>query len=274
MLRFTPKLRAVCLLDRFTGKMSKAFLIKSLAAIFLAFTASLTLSAQNNGSIPYKSQEMSEKDGVPVLMEHLPEWETVRKRASFSKSVGDLKNALGDRKILDLVDFTAGTEAASASYDAGKLLVIEYTSPQASVEADNKFKTFLAETSDGATVYRRIGNYNVLVFDANDKAAAESLIDQVKYEKQVQWLGNNPFHISPERAFVLTTSDIFLSTVFVIVMGIGLSVVGGLIAGLVFFSLREHRRAGMPTFSDAGGMIRLNLDGFTPDVTPNRYLQD
>ena len=260
--------------DRIIEKMSKAFLLTSAAALFLACIASLNVLGQTDRSIPYKSQEISEKDGVPVVMEHLPEWETVRKRAAFAKNGSELKRALGDRPIFDLVDFTAGTEAASAEYDVGKLLIIEYTSPQASVDADQKFKAFIADSGDTTIAYRRIGNYNVLILDAPDTPAAEALIDQVKYEKQVQWLGNNPFHISAERAFVLTTADIFFSTVLVILMGIGFSIIGGIVAGYTFFSLREYKRASMPTFSDSGGMTRLNLDGFTPDIVPKRFLGD
>jgi len=250
--------------------MPKTFLIDLLAAILLACTISLTAVGQSNSSIPYKAQEVSEKDGIPVLIKHLPDWEVVRGRATFAHSVGELKAALGDRPLLDLIDFSAGTEAVTVPYDAGKLLIIEYSSPQASVEADAKFTAAI----DSSTAYRRIGNYNVLIFDVTDAAAAGALIDQVKYEKNIQWLGNNPFRISAERAFVLTTSDIFLSTVLVIVMGIGTSIVCGLIAGFVYFQLRDRRRAAMGIYTDAGGMTRLNLDGFTPDIIPERLLKD
>jgi hypothetical protein len=123
-------------------------------------------------------------------------------------------------------------------------------------------------------VYRRIGNYNVFVFDAADPTSANALLDQVKYEKVVQWLGRNPYIISAERAFVLTTSDIFLSTFLAIVGGLGFAILTGVIAGYAFFSIREYKRASMPTFSDAGGMTRLNLDGFTPDITPKHLLKD
>jgi hypothetical protein len=99
-------------------------------------------------------------------------------------------------------------------------------------------------------------------------------LDQVKYEKTVQWLGRNPFDISPERAFVLQTSDLFISTVLVILMGIGFSIVGGLIVGYAFFFVREQKRARMSTFTDAGGMTRLNLDGFTPEIVPKGLLKD
>ena len=236
--------------------------------------ASLALS-QVPAAPKYKSQEISETDGVPVIVKHLPDWEQVRDHAKFATNTDDLKAELGERPILDLIDFSAGTEAATAPYDAGRLLIIEYSSPQGSVDADTKFTAKLADDAlAGSTVYKRIGNYNVFVFDAADKTAAGALIDQVKYEKSVQWLGNNPFRISPERAFVLTTTDLFISTVMIVLIGIGIAIGGGLVIGYTFFYVREQKRAGMPTFSDAGGMTRLNLDGFTPEIVPDRLVND
>lgn len=253
-------------------KMFKSIVISSLS---LLLTSVLTLSAaaQANSPIPYKSSEVSENDGLPVLIKHLPDWESVRGQAKFSTNVGDLKAVLGERPVLDLIDFSIGTEAVTASYPAGKLLIVEFATPQASIESDADFTAKLAESRDSSTVYRRIGNYNAFVFDAPDPAAANALLDQVKYEKQIQWLGKNPFLISAERAFVLQTSDLFLSTVVVILIGIGFSIVGGLLAGFMFFRSRERRRAAMPTFTDAGGMTRLNLDGFTPEISPDRLLR-
>ena len=116
------------------------------------------------------------------------------------------------------------------------------------------------------------GDLPTLVFDATGSRAANALIDQVKYEKQVTWLGKNPFAISAERAFVITTSDIFLSTLLVIVGGLVSSILIGVIVGYIFFQLRERKRATMTTYTDAGGMTRLNLDGFTPEITPDRLL--
>ncbi|HVF47634.1 MAG TPA: hypothetical protein VNA17_08725 [Pyrinomonadaceae bacterium] len=240
-------------------------IVRTLARLFLLLVFTLPSLAQHNGSIPYKSQEVSDLDGIPVLLKHLPEWERVKGTARFATSVADLKAALGDRPLLDLIDFSVGTEAVTATYDTGKLLIIEYTSPQGSAEADRAFTAALSQSGDATTVYRRIGNYNALVFDASDRAAAEALLDQVKYEKQIQWLGDNPFIISAERAFVLTTSDIFLSTLLVILIGIGVAIFGGVISGYIFFYMRDGRRAGMHAFSDAGGMTRLNLDGLSSD---------
>ena len=106
---------------------------------------------------------------------------------------------MGNRPVLELIDFEAGTEAVTAKYDAGKLLIVEYLTPQGSVDADNKIKQKLAEEQDSQIFYRRIGNYNAFVFDGNDKTAAKALLDQVKYEKEIQWLGYNPFAIQKIR---------------------------------------------------------------------------
>ena len=256
------------------AKLSKTLLKGPIATLFLALVSSLSSSGQDVGLVPYKSQEVSEVDGIPVLIKHLPNWETVRGETTFATNIGDLKRALGDRAVLDLIEFTAGTEAVTAPYDAGKLLIIEYTSPQGSVDADTKFSASLAESDNRTTLYRRIGNYNVFVFDPPDQAAAAALIDQVKYEKQIQWLGDNPFLITAERAFVLTTSDIFLSTAMVIIFGMAGSVIVGIFAGYIFFYFRDGKRSKRRTFSDAGGMTRLNLDGFTSENVPERLLKD
>jgi hypothetical protein len=203
-------------------------------------------------------------------MEHLPDWEAHRNSAVFATSVEQLKAAVGARPILDQIEFTPGTEAVAANYDAGKLVILEYASPEVSAEVDK----VATDNVDNSTAYRRIGNYNAFVFDVSDKSAANALLDQIKYEKDIQWLGNNPFRISAERAFAMTTADIFMSTLWVILIGIGLSIVGGIVTGFVFFSSRERYRRSLPTFSDAGGMTRLNLDGLTPDIAPSRLLGD
>jgi hypothetical protein len=239
-------------------------------AIFVFWAMIPFAEAQVPAGSPYQTQEYSEGDRIPVLIKHLPDWESVRESTTFAHDVTALKAKLGERPVLDQIDLTPGTEAALATYPAGKLLIVEFASPQSSAEADGKITASLAD--DATTAYRRIGNYNAFVFDAKDAASAAALLDQVKYEKDIQWLGKNPFRITPERAFVLTTSDIFLSTVIVIVMGIGIAILGGLIAGFTYFMFRERRRAGMSAYTDAGGMTRLNLDGFTPDLAPERLL--
>jgi len=257
-----------------TAEMKRLVVFASIL-LFVLSIASADRSVAQGSRSPVKSQEVSEGDGIPVLVKHLPDWEKVKPQATFATNLSILKAGLGQRPVLDLIDFTAGTEAVTAQYPAGRLVIIEYASPQQSIEADTAFKNFLAQQNDGRTFYKRTGNYNILVFDGTDEASANALIEQVKYEKNIQWLGEDPFLFhNLERAFVMQTTDLFFSTVEVIVLGMGLSVVGGLIVGFVYFQFRERRRAAMNAFSDAGGMTRLNLDGFTPDMSADRLLSE
>jgi hypothetical protein len=245
----------------------------SICAFFILING---VFAQSNGAPPIKSREVSDADSIPVLIKHLPDWENARNRATYILNQDDLRNALGSREVLNLIEFESGTEAVAAQYDAGKLLLIEYMTPQASVDADGKISQRLTENGQNqSTVYRRIGNYNVLVFDVTDPVAANALLDQIKYEKNVQWLGRDPFMLKrAERALVVGLSELFVATTLTIVSGLGLSVVAGIVVGVLFFRYREQKRAGMETFSDAGGMTRLNLDGFTPPITSERLLKD
>ena len=253
-----------------TGFVPKRFVVTIYLLLIMA------ASAFSQAANPYKSQEISESDGIPVLIKHLPDWESHQTKLTFIRDTNALKQALGERPIFDLIDFSAGTEAVTAPYDAGKLLIVEYATPQASIEADTNINQSLSELGPGANItYRRIGNYNAFVFDTTDTEAANALLEQVKYEKNIQWLGEDPFLLRrAERAFINTTSDIFVSTLLWITMGLGFSIIGGIFTGLVFFRIREQKRRSMPTFSDAGGMTRLNLDGFTPDIVPKGLLGD
>jgi|tagenome__1003787_1003787.scaffolds.fasta_scaffold20527495_2 hypothetical protein len=256
------------------AEMKRFVVFTSLWFCLLMVGSAADLSAQT-GKNTVKSQEISESDGVPVLVKHLPDSEKVRAQTTFANNASTLKKALGTTAVVDLIDFAGGTEAVTAPYPAGRLLIIEYTSPQQSIEADNNFKNFLAQNNDGHTFYKRTGNYNIFVFDASDEAAANELISQVKYEKNIQWLGEDPFLFhNLERAFVNQTADLFFSTVEVIMLGIGLSIVGGLIVGFIYFRVRERQRRTFREYSDAGGMIRLNLDGFTPEISSSKLLSD
>ncbi|HXH69683.1 MAG TPA: hypothetical protein VNI60_04965, partial [Pyrinomonadaceae bacterium] len=254
--------------------MKKVWLIKSLFSIYVVLLLTCGMFAQEKTLQQMKSQEVSDDDGLPVLLKHLPDWENVRNRATYANNVDDLRQALGERPVFSSIDFVAGTEAVTAPYNQGKLLIVESATPQVSVETDYKVKQFLAESGQNSPfIYRRIGNYNAFVFDAPDEASANVLLDKVKYEKTIQWLGTNPFLLRrAERAFIQDTSDLFVSTLLMILSGLGLAIVAGIAVGFLFFYLREQKRSTMEAFSDAGGMIRLNLDDLTPQISSDRLL--
>jgi len=233
--------------------------------VTLAAFVTLVLGAVATGfsqSAP-KSQEISEADGQPVLLKHLPDYTTVQTSAVFVADKAGLKGAVGDQPVLDTLEFAGGTEAVTAVYPQGRLVIIEYTNPQSSIEADTKVQQFIGSTQPGF-VYRRIGNYNAFVFGATDAVAAGELLDQVKYQKTVQWLGEDPYILKKlERYMVTTSKDIMISTVLVIVFGLAVSILAGIVAGFIFFRFRDQKRAGRAAFSDAGGLTRLNLDGLS-----------
>ncbi len=247
-----------------------SFLILTVLSVFA------TVYAQNDATPMIKSREISEKEGIPVLVKHLPDWENAHNRSTYILNQNDLRNALGERAVLDAINFESGTEAVTTSYGDAKLLLVEFMTPQASLDADEKITRKLTEVDQNQPIfYRRIGNYNAFVFDTTDETAAKNLLDRIKYEKDVQWLGADPFSLKrAERAFVLTTSDIFITTVVVIVGGLGLSILVGLFVGIFYFYRLKRKRMLMNEFSDAGGMTRLNLDGLTPQVLSDRLLND
>ena len=255
-------------------KMERAWFIKIIFFICVMGLAGAGVFAQIDDRGYSQSQEVSESDGIPVIIKHLPDWENVE--PMFITDKDRLIAIFGERPIFDSIDFVGGTEAVIAAYPQGKLLIVEYSSPQASAETDTKIKQQLTQTVQNPPIfYRRIGNYNVFLFDGTDEAAANALFDQIKYQKVVQWLDKDPTILQrAERVFIQTYSGMFVGTSIAIVLGLGFSLVMGIATGVVFYYWREHKRATMSKFSDAGGMTRLNLDDLTPDIAPERLLKD
>ncbi len=136
--------------------MKKIWLIKSLFSICVILLLCGGIFAQDKTLSQMKSQEVSDDDGLPVLLKHLPDWENVRNRAVFANNVNDLRQALGARPVFDSIDFVAGTEAVTAPYNDGKLLIVECATPQGSVETDNKVNQILAETGQNPPFIYRI----------------------------------------------------------------------------------------------------------------------
>lgn len=240
--------------------------------LILAFFAFYTNVPAQNPTAPAADSE----DTTPAILTHLPEWENVRRNSVHITNSEGLKSALGERPVFDLINFSAGTEAAQANYEAGKLLIVEYGNPQLSIDADNQIRQRLTENAPNPPIYaRRVGNYEVLVFDAADESSANALIDQVKYEKSVRWLGQDPtLYQRAERAYLEKTANVFTSTILSIVLGLTFAVCLGIAAGFIVFYMRKQKRASMQTFSDAGGMVRLNLDDLTTEISADRLLKD
>ncbi|HVF58131.1 MAG TPA: hypothetical protein VM934_18425 [Pyrinomonadaceae bacterium] len=214
---------------------------------------------------------------VPVLVQHLPDWEKVQRQAVYAASLPALQSAAGHRPVLDAVSFEGGAEAATAPYGAARVVVVEFTTPQHAGDADARITERITQLrGEGKPVpssYRRVGNYSVFVFDAADAASAEALMSGVKYEKDVRWLGPNP-HAEEiaVKAYTQTMGGVILTTLKTTGAAILLCLgVGGLFGGAVFM-YRRAQATSREAYSDAGGMLRLNLEDVNAPNTSAKLL--
>ncbi len=235
----------------------------------------LAVPVDSQISRPTVSQEVSDDDdNLPVLVRHLPDWEAKRADAKYFVESGEFRSFFKGRQISDTIDFFPGTEAVFATYVEGQLLIVEYSTPQASAAVDKAVKEKSGKSGD-RFIYRRIGNYNVFLFDPTDEAAGNKLLGKIKYEKVVTWPWGNPKpYFERERAFITEASSLFINTVLFILAWLVTSLVFGALAGFVYFKTADRRRASWGAFSDAGGLTRLNLDGLTPNIIPEKLLDE
>jgi hypothetical protein len=212
----------------------------------------------------------------PVLIRHLPAWQEAQRDAVYAMNKDALLDVIPNQPIFKELTFEGGTEAVVANYGQSQLVIVEFTTPQFSVDNDQRILARIQELRSQSqpipTAYRRVGNYSVFVFNAPDEKTANALIDQVKYEQVVQWLGDDP-HLEAriERYLAQTTAGVLIA----VLKSSGLSLLICLAAGTFFGALLfRHRRAQHAAlYSDAGGGTRLNLDELTGTKHSRRLLE-
>jgi hypothetical protein len=215
------------------------------------------------------------EDDIPVLVKHLPGWQTAQRNALYAVNMGALRDAITNQPILDALSFEGGTEAVTANYGQSQLLIVEFTTPQFSIDNDQRILARIPElkSQDQAvpSAYRRVGNYSVFVFHAVDERSANLLIDQVSYEKTIQWLGEDPYLYERLQRYVAQTSA---GVLVAVLKSSGLSLLVCLVLGTLSGALLfRHRRAQQAAlYSDAGGGVRLNLDELTGVSNSHRLL--
>ncbi|MEJ7615489.1 MAG: hypothetical protein WKF30_00625 [Pyrinomonadaceae bacterium] len=218
---------------------------------------------------------------IPVLVKHLPDWEAAERSVVYAVSLAALQKELGpDAELFGGLDFGGGTEAVVAPYHGGqaRLVVIEQNTPQLAAANDSYIsERLLGLRQEGKSVpsaYRRKGNYLVFVLGQSDEQAANELLNEVRYEQLVRWLGDNPraFDLA-NRRYAETTANVIITTLKATGLSLLLCLgVGAIFGGAVF--LRRRSQPGLSTgYSDAGGMIRLNIDEITqPSGDPSKLL--
>jgi hypothetical protein len=219
------------------------------------------------------------EDDIPVLVKHLPDWQTAQRNSIYAVNIGALRDSIPNQSVLNELSFEGGTEAVVANYGTSQLLIVEFTTPQFASDNDRRITAKIQELKNQGqpvpTAYRRVGNYSVFVFNAPDEKSANALIDQVKYEQVVQWLGDDPHLYERVQRYVLQRTG---GVVIAVLLSSGLSVllclgVGGLFGALLFRRRRRARQRQGEAYSDAGGMVRLKLDEVTEGSDAARLLQ-
>lgn len=213
---------------------------------------------------------------IPVLVKHLPKWEAEPREVSYFVTLEALKDAIPSPAFDGLT--YDGSEAVLTNYGSAQFVLIEFPTPQLATQNDQqvlvKLQELRTQNQPLPTLYRRVGNYAVFVF-GGDEVAAKALADEVKYEQVTKWLGENPYPLlEAQRRYTATTLGVLVS----VVKASGLALVvcltaGGLFGGLLFLRRRAQQRT-VAAYSDAGGMLRLNLDEMTPQTDPAKLLQE
>jgi uncharacterized protein DUF6599 len=219
------------------------------------------------------SETLDKGDGdIPVLIKHLPNPDEAQKNAIYLNSFDTLTSLAPQQPVLTAVKAGGNADATLASIGTSKMLLIEFNTPQLATENDERIIARIHELwnlgQPAPTAYRRVGNYSVFVFDAPDEQTAKQLIDQVKYEQVVSWLGENPNILRrAEERYINTTLGVLVAVLkasgYALVGCFG---IGGLIGALLFTYRRSQQKA-VTAYSDAGGMLRLNLDELTATDT-------
>ncbi len=199
----------------------------------------------------------------PTLLDSLPAQSIVVESQRYLLGPESL-NAFIERGR-DVFGFAGDAEAVMAEYNLGdklKLVIVEYHTPQFATDAFARAAGHvesLGEADRNRVILKREGNFIVQALNVGDREAAQALIDSIKYPYVVQWLkdpprpGDDPLRAQKAAQMLLSTFGL-LGIMIIAVL------VGGAAFGTTIFLKRRKRQ--QQIFSDAGGMLRLDLDPF------------
>ena len=208
---------------------------------------------------------------LPPLLESLPGQQAVAESQRYFLGPESLNDYV--ERGRDMFGFAGDAEAAMAEYAPGpaaqtagagpkaRLLIVEYHTPQFAYDAHARINTYLATLSEeerDRIIVKRQGNYIVEATNFDDREFAQGLIDSVEYPYTVKLLDplspyTDPFHTQKAARMLISTFNI-MGLAILIVLFVGTS-----FGTIIFLKRRKQQRE---MFSDAGGMLRLDLDPF------------
>jgi len=170
----------------------------------------------------------------------------------------------------DLFPFEGRAEAVLARYDqkmAGqerteplRFLIVEYNTPQFAhdaLERATAFAASLPQEDQNSMLIKRTGNYIVTAAGIANHDLAQQLVDSVKYPYTIKWL-KDPRARYYDRFAGQKAAQVILSSFGIVGILLMSAFAGGVIFGTVVFVRRRRRQ--VEVFSDAGGMLCLDLD--------------
>ncbi|HVG19530.1 MAG TPA: DUF6599 family protein, partial [Blastocatellia bacterium] len=147
-----------------------------------------------------------------------------------------------------------------------KLVIVEYHTPQFAYDAMARVNDYIAtlpEDERGRIIVKREGNYIVEAMNVQERDAAQALVEAVKYPYGVKWLrdprlpSNDPFRMQKAAQMLLSTFTLLGLLLFTVLLG------GGAVGTAIFLKRRKQQQE---IFSNAGGMLRLDLDPFEATI--------
>lgn len=143
-----------------------------------------------------------------------------------------------------------------------KLIIVEYHTPQFAYDAIARVNEYIATLpgdEQSRIIVKREGNYIVEAVNVQDRESAQALVEAVKYPYGVKWLrdprlpSNDPFRMQKAAQMLLSTFTLLGLVLLTVLAG------GGIVGTAIFL---KRRRQQQEIFSNAGGMLRLDLDPF------------
>lgn len=217
---------------------------------------------------------------IPVLIQHLPEEHLVPGTERFIAGPLALAQHPGYDNPNDVFFLASeAVEAAIAEYESNgrrsQLMMVEYHTPQLAGEAYRRVQQYFDALPDAERqrrLLKREGNYIIEAFNIQDPGAMQHIVGQIKYGPSIHWLGEDPFEFlrdmqaGPELNMVDWMLTVFGGIGVMLLM----ATIMGTMLGVSFFLWRRWRQRQFPGFSDAGGMLRLNLDNLALPPPPRR----
>lgn len=208
----------------------------------------------------------------PPLFESLAPALDAAKNAGYATTLHTERYFLGPQAMSDFVDrardiFTFAGEAEAVMIECAapqrekiKLIIVEYHTPQFATDSMQQLDGYLeslAESERARLSVRREGNYIVAAVSADNPDLAAQMVSSIQYPYSVKWL-RNPLWPTNDPFRVRKAAEMLLSTFGILGAILGTVLLFGTVFGTTVFLRR--RKSQREAFSDAGGMLRLDID--------------